>query len=101
MQEEGLTAPWSIRSGPPNLAQGLRGSFEVYLELLEDTGQRGGGGGRAGGGAGRSGLGPSPFHFLLPCLFCCKEGARNSVLETGVAPDKGRKAGRGEMGPGN
>lgn len=39
MQEEGLTAPWSIRSGPPNLAQGLRGSFEGCLELLEDTGQ--------------------------------------------------------------
>lgn len=39
MQEEGLTAPWSIRSGPPNLAQGRRGSFEGCLELLEDTGQ--------------------------------------------------------------
>lgn len=101
MQEEGLTAPWSIRSGPPNLAQGLRGSFEGCLELLQDTGQRARGGGRAGGGAGRPGLEPSPFHFLLPCLFCCEEGARNSGLETGVAPEKRRKAGRGEMGPGN
>ena len=97
MQEGGLTVPWSIRSGPPNLTQGLRGSFEGCLELLEDTV----GGGRAGRGAGHPGLGPSPFHFLLPCPFCCEEGARKSVLETGVAPDKGRKAGRGEMGPGN
>lgn len=63
---------------------------------------RGSGGGcRAGRGAECPGLGPSPFHFLLPCLFCCEEGTGNSVLETRVAPDKGRKAGRGEMGPGN
>lgn len=99
MQEEGLIAPWSIRSGPPNLAQGRRGSFEGCLELLEDTGQWWGC--RAGRGAECPGLGPSPFHFLLPCLFCCEEGTGNSVLETRVAPDKGRKAGRGEMGPGN
>ena len=36
-----------------------------------------------------------------PALFCCEEGARSWAVETGVAPDMGRKASRGEMGPGN
>lgn len=36
------------------------------------------------------------FNFLSLCLFCCEEGARSWAVETGLAPDKERKASRGE-----
>lgn len=36
--------------------------------------------------------------FLLTCLFFREGGARSRAVETGVAPDKGRKASRGEIG---
>lgn len=51
---------------------------------------------RTSRGAGHSGLG-----LLLSssaALFSSEEGARSWVVETGVAPDKGRKASRGETG---
>lgn len=38
---------------------------------------------------------------LLPsvsCLFSCEEGARSWAVETGLAPDKGSRASRGEIG---
>lgn len=31
-------------------------------------------------------------------MFGCEEGARSWAVETGLAPDKGRKASRGEIG---
>lgn len=55
-------------------------------------------GSRAGRGAGHSGPGASSFHFWPPCLFHCEKDARGWVVETGVAPDKGREVSRGVTG---
>lgn len=38
------------------------------------------------------------FRFLLAHLFFREEGARSRALETGVAPDKERKASREKIG---
>lgn len=82
----------------PTTLPGLRGLCEGCLGFQQDSTACPKHPGQSCDRAGHSGPGMPFIHFLLLCLFCYEEGARSWAVETGLAPDKGRKASRGEIG---